>query len=77
MKMEVILYSYNHKIKHNAIGRKPADIFIYAGTPAYNNQIIKEAKIKPLNKKREHFEVNIEFRKAPINYTILIKRQEI
>jgi len=27
MKMEVILYTYNHKIKHNAIGRKPADIY--------------------------------------------------
>jgi len=32
MKMEVILYTYNHKIKHNATGRTPADIFIYAGT---------------------------------------------
>jgi len=51
MKMEVILYTYNHKIKHNATGRAPANIFIYAGTPAYNNQIIKEAKIEQLNKK--------------------------
>jgi len=66
MKMEVILYTYNHKIKHNATGRTPADIFIYAGTPAYNSQIIKEAKIEQLNKKRQHFEVNTKFRKAPI-----------
>jgi len=29
--MEVILYTYNHKIKHNTTGRTPADIFIYAG----------------------------------------------
>jgi len=66
MKMEVKLYTYSHKKKHNATCRTPADIFIYAGTPAYNNQIIKEAQIEQLNKKRQHFEVNTEFRKAPI-----------
>jgi len=26
MKMEVIQYSYNHKIKPNATGRTPADV---------------------------------------------------
>lgn len=37
-KFEKILYIYNHKTKHNKTGRTQADIFIFAGIPAYNTQ---------------------------------------
>jgi len=37
-KLETILYIYNHKTKHNTTARTQADIFTYAGTPAYDTQ---------------------------------------
>lgn len=72
MKMEVILYTYNHKWKHNTTGRTTADIFLYAGTPTYNSQLIKENKINRLNKNRQEFEVNTDFRKAPLIHGKLV-----
>jgi len=51
-KFEKILYVYNQKTKHNTTGRTPADIFIFAGTPAYNTQQNKVNKIDKLNENR-------------------------
>jgi hypothetical protein len=63
---ETILYIYNHKTKHNTTGRTPADIFIYAGTPAYNTQTNKSNKIEKLNEKREDYEIDTRYRQAPL-----------
>jgi len=41
---KLIIYIYNHKSKHNATNRIPADIFMYAGSPEYNTQARKTRK---------------------------------
>jgi len=46
---EIILYTYNHKTKHNTTGRTPADIFIYVGTAEYKTQLNKANQIEKLN----------------------------
>jgi len=63
---ETILYVYNHKTKHNTTGRTPADIFLYAGTPAYDTQKEKQSKIDKLNKDRHSYEVDTRYKQAPL-----------
>ena len=65
-KFEKILYVYNHKTKHNTTGRTPADIFIYAGTPAYNTQQNKIDKIDKLNESRQDYNIDTNFRESPL-----------
>lgn len=57
-------YTYNHKTKNNTTGQIPANILLYAGIPTYDTQMIKENKIKKLNKKRQDFEIDTKFRQA-------------
>jgi len=57
---------YNHKTKHNTTGRIPADIFIYAGIPAYDTQKEKQSKIDQLNRDRHSYEVNTRYKQAPL-----------
>lgn len=65
-KFEKILYIYNHKTKHNTTVRTPADIFIYAGAPAYNTQQNKIDKIEKLNETRQEFSIDTNFRESPL-----------
>lgn len=65
-RIETILYTYNHKTKHNTTGQIPAYILLYAGTPTYDSQKIKENKINKLNENRQIYEVDTKYRQAPI-----------
>jgi len=49
-KIETILYTYNHKTRHDTTGQTPAHIFLYAGQPTLNTQELKKTKIDKLNK---------------------------
>lgn len=65
-KIETILYTYNHKTKHDTTGQTPAHIFLYAGQPTLNTQELKRTKIDKLNKGREDHDIDTRYRKGPL-----------
>jgi len=65
-KIETILYTYNHKIKHDTTGQTPAQIFLYAGHPILDTQKIKEKKIDKINEDRQEFNIDTNYRKGPL-----------
>jgi len=65
-KIETILYTYNHKTKHDTTGQTPAQIFLYAGHPILNTQNIKERKIDKINEDRQEFNIDTRYRKGPL-----------
>lgn len=65
-KIESILYIYNHKIKHDTTGQTPAHIFLYAGQPTLDTQRIKENRINVINNNRQEYEIDIKYRKGPL-----------